>query len=111
MENDISNDIEYIIECIQKYMEGNKEYKEIIDVVVDALNEFKKLNIRNTLKTRLIFLISKLTTFIRCRSLFEEREYQETIEMFNEDFGFYLNAQKQLNKYIKYGKKMNIIQI
>lgn len=107
MENDISNDIEYIIECIQKYMEGNKEYKEIIDVVVDALNEFKRLNIRNTLAVRLILFMSRLRTYIKCRGLFKESEYQATLEQFNEDFEFYLNSQEQLIQYIRVGTKTN----
>ncbi len=44
MENNVNNEIEYIINAIQEYMNGNEEYEEIIDVVIQALNQFKKLN-------------------------------------------------------------------
>lgn len=107
MENDVNNDIEYVVECIQKYMDGNEEYYEVVDIVIEALNQFKKLHTSNTLKTRIIFLISKLATFIKCPGLFKDRQYQETIQCFEEDISFYLETKDKLNKYIETGIKTN----
>lgn len=107
MENDISSDIEYVIECIQEYMDGNEEYYDVVNVVIQALKEFKRLNIENTLKLKLISLISKLTIFIRCPGLFKDREYQAVLEQYKENLEFYQNAQKQLSQYIKKGIREN----
>lgn len=107
MENEISSEIEYVVECIQEYMNGNEDYYEVVEVVIKALHEFKKLQIRNTLKAKLIFLVSKFVTFIKCPGLLRERDYQAIIECLNEDFGFYLTAQDKINQYIKKCEKTN----
>lgn len=98
---ELKDNIEMVVNGLREYSDGNNDYQELFDTVVNALDEFKKDQISNEMTTRLIFLISKITTILKCPGLVLKEDYQVTESCIKEDFKYYRYVSSIFNKYLK----------
>lgn len=99
---DLDKEIKEIVDSINDYVDGNdsEENYEVILSVVDGLHEYIKLTKKNKLRATVVFLVSKVATFISSPALMKEDLYKDVISSCKMDYDFYLESVERLKNYV-----------